>query len=103
MLVSAIHQHESGTGTHMKIILLYSSIDLMQCLSKSQLAFCLEIEEIVLKFICFAARTGFNPWWGNKNLTSFMAEPKKKLKHFSRKIGTGGGECQDFFFPKGRN
>ena len=45
----------------------------------------------------FTARTGFNPWWGNKTLTSFMAEPKKKLKHPSIKIGTGGGECQDFF------
>ena len=51
----------------------------------------------------FAARAGFNPWWGNKILTSFMAEPKKKkkLKHFSRKIRTGGGECH-LFFRKGR-
>ena len=55
MLVSAIHQHESPTSTHMKmIIFLYLSIDLMQCLSKSQLAFCLEIEKIVLKFICMS-------------------------------------------------
>ena len=74
MLVSAIHQHESATGTHMKIILLYSSIDLMQCLSKSQLAFCLEIEKIVLKFICMSKKN-------KKNKVGEHTHTHTKLNH----------------------
>ena len=50
----------------------------------------------------FAARTGFNPWWGNKTLKSFMAEPKKKkTKAFLKKDRDWGWVNARTFFSQG--